>query len=222
MFTEALNEMNSLSNGALVGGVVICIVAVAVCKMINRYRKHRQYSRMLGAQLRDISELAVEEMRCSLVHCTKEPRRFFTKDLPFVRERLIFVVDAVVKVGFNFDEIQVKVNEWQKKIILQVPEIKILSNEIQFDSMKTLDEKTGVFAKPQNDCYKDSMLVMCQLAESKARDWGVFDRAKASAKDRLTILVGKFFDLSRYDLQIVFADGSHAIADKLKKSSNCA
>lgn len=77
MLADVLSEMNTLSNGAIIGGLIVGVAAIAVANMVNRYRKNRQYSRMLGAQLRDISELAVEEMRCSLVHCTKEPRRFF-------------------------------------------------------------------------------------------------------------------------------------------------
>ena len=208
MLMDLMNEVNTFSNGAIIGGLAIGIAAATVAKLVKDWRKQRQHSRMLGAQLRDISELAVEEMRCSLVHSTKEFRQFFAKELPFVRERLIFVVDAVVKVGFNFDDIQIKVDEWHKRIVLRVPEMKVLSNEIKFDSMETLDEKTGVFAKPQNDNYKVSMSELCQLAEDRARDWGVFERAKASARDRLTLLVGKFYDLTRYEVQVIFPDNS--------------
>ena len=222
MLADVLNEMNTLSNGAIIGGLAVGLTAIAVVKMISRYRKKRQHSRMLGAQLRDISELAVEEMRCSLVHSTKEFRQLFAMELPLVRERLIFVVDAVVKIGFNFDDIHVKVDEWHKKIVLQVPEMKVLSNAILYDSVRLLDEKTGVFAKRRMEGVMNSLDHLLKEAEENARNWGVFDRAKASARDRLTILVGKFFDLTRYEVQFVFADGSQATMVKTNDNSLCA
>ena len=191
--------------------IVAVIIIVVLTAILNCYRKRQMHSRMLSARLRDISELCVEEMRCTLIHSTKEPRRFFGKDLPLVRERAIFVVDAVVKIGFNFDQIQVKVDNWHKKITLHLPEMRVISNAIQYDTMMVLDEKTGIFATPHIEWFRDSMNDLCNEAEEKAKDWGVFDRAKASTRDRLTILVGKFFDLSEYALEIFFADGSHEI-----------
>lgn len=144
-------------------------------------------------------------------------------DLPFVREQLIFVVDAAVKIGFNFDEVRVKVDHLNKKIVLQVPELKMLSNEILYDSARVLDERTGIFARRHMEGVMSAMDQLRKEAEANAHNWGAFDRARASTKDRLTVLVGKFFDLRQYELRIIFADDSNELAKTKVNSSNiCA
>lgn len=175
--------------------------------LLHRRQKAQRQSRMLGAKLRDVGELAVEEARVTLVHCTREPRRLFGMELPLMREQCIFAVDAVVKAGFDFDEIGVKVDGLRRCITLRLPPMRILSNAIDYESMQVYDEKTGVFARPKLEWHRDSMLHLCREAEEKAREYGLFERAKASAKLRLEAFVGKLWDLTDYTLLIVYADG---------------
>lgn len=186
--------------------------------LLYRRQKARRQSRMLGAKLRDVGELAVEEARVTLVHCTREPRRLFGMELPLMREQCIFAIDAVVKVGFDFDEIGVKVDGLRRCITLRVPPMRILSNAIDYESMQVYDEKTGVFARPKLEWHRDSMLHLCREAEEKAREYGLFERAKASAKLRLEAFVGKLWDLTDYTLLIVYADGERQRAEAAQRA----
>ena len=54
---------------------------------MHRRQKAQRQSRLLGTRLRDIGEMAVEEARITLVHCTREPRRLFGMELPLMREQ---------------------------------------------------------------------------------------------------------------------------------------
>lgn len=184
--------------------------AAALFWLLHRRQKVIRQTRLLGTRLRDIGELAVEEARITLVHCTREPRRLFGRELPLTREQCIFAVDAVIRAGFDFDKIDVQVNRFQRRIILRLPQMRILSNAIDYESMQVYDEKTGVFARPKLEWHRESMLHLCREAEAKALGYGLFDRAKASAKLRLEAFVGSLWDLTDYTLLIVFADGEQA------------
>lgn len=187
--------------------------AAALFWLLHRRQKVQRQSRLLGARLRDMGEMAVEEARITLVHCTREPRRLFGMELPLMREQCIFAVDVVVKAGFNFDEIRVQVDNLRRRITLRLPEMRILSSAIDYGTMQIYDEKTGVFARPKLEWHRDSMLHLCREAEEKAREYGLFERAKASARLRLEAFVGQLYDLTAYTLLIVFADGEQQRAE---------
>lgn len=188
----------------LLGAVAALAAAIW---LLHRQRTARRQSRLLNARLREIGELAVEEARVTLVHCTKEPRRLLGKELPLVRERCIFAVDAVVRIGFDFDDIRVQADHLRHRITLYLPPLRVLSSAIDYESMQVFDEKTGVFARPKLEWHRASMLHLTQEAEARVSEYGAFARARASAQLRLEAFVGKLFDLTEYSLEIVFADG---------------
>lgn len=194
----------------------IAALGVVLWLLHRRQRAQRQ-SRLLGARLRDIGEMAVEEARITLVHCTREPRRLFGMELPLMREQCIFAVDVVVKAGFNFDEIRVQVDNLRRRITLRLPEMRILSSAIDYGTMQIYDEKTGVFARPKLEWHRESMLELCHEAEAKARVYGIIDQARDSARIRLEAFVGQLYDLTAYTLLIVQADGGRILVNPTEK-----
>lgn len=179
--------------------------------LLHRRQKAQRQSRLLGTRLRDIGEMAVEEARVTLVHCTREPRRLFGMELPLMREQCIFAVDVVVKAGFNFDEIRAQVDHFRRHITLRLPEMRLLSSAIDYGTMQIYDEKTGVFARPKLEWHRESMLELCHEAEAKARIYGILDRARDSARLRLEAFVGQLYDLTAYTLLIIQADGERVL-----------
>lgn len=194
----------------------VAALAILLWLLHRRQRAQRQ-SRLLGARLRDIGEMAVEEARITLVHCTREPRRLFGMELPLMREQCIFAVDVVVKAGFNFDEIRAQVDNLRRRITLRLPEMRILSSAIDYGTMQIYDEKTGVFARPKLEWHRESMLELCHEAEAKARVYGIIDQARDSARIRLEAFVGQLYDLTAYTLLIVQADGERILVNPTEK-----
>lgn len=202
LLADVLTGAGNVIPWALLGAAA----AAYILTRIRRMQQVKRKSRMLCAGLRDIGELAVEEARCTLVHCTKEPRRFFGRELPLMRERCIFAIDVVVKLGFDFDAIEVQVNSLRREITLRLPAMRLLSAAVDYDSMNVLDEKTGMFAVPKLEWHRDAMQHLTQEAIGRVRGSDAFSRARASAGIRLEAFVGKFFDLSEYRLNIIPAE----------------
>lgn len=204
LLPDVLSGVGSVIPWMLLGAVVMAYIIMRV----RRMQQVKRRSRMLSAGLRDIGEFAVEEARCTLVHCTKEPRRFFGRELPLMRERCIFTIDAVVKIGFDFDAIEVQLCRLRREITLRLPAIRLLSTALDYDSMHVLDEKTGMFAVPKLEWHRDAMQHLTQEAIDRVCRSDAFSRAQASAVIRLEAFVGRFFDLSEYRLNIVPAEGT--------------
>lgn len=202
---------------AALGAMAALLLVAAAARYVRMTRKLQRQSRLLGARLRDMGEMAVEEARITLVHCTREPRRLFGMELPLMREQCIFAVDVVVKAGFNFDEIHAQVDNLRRRITLRLPEMRILSSAVDYGTMQIYDEKTGVFARPRLEWHKESMLELCHEAEAKSRVYGILDRAQASAQMRLTAFVGQICDLSEYELLIIHADGERTVVTPAEK-----
>ena len=197
------------------------IAVVCIWRSIHRVQHVKRTSRMLDAQLRDIGELAVEEVRCTMVHCTKEPRRFFGMETPWTREQYIFTVDVIIKIGFDVDDIDVRVSNLRKKITMNLPAMRVLSSAVDYESATMLDEKTGVFAGKKLMRQFEAVHDLVREAEARVRGYGAFERAEASAKTRLEAFVAKLYDLTEYDLRIIPAGGVQEDAAE-KKTSACA
>jgi len=211
LLPDVLSGVGSVIPWMLLGAAAMAYIIMRV----RRMQQVRRRSRMLSAGLRDIGEFAVEEARCTLVHCTKEPRRFFGRELPLTRERCIFTIDAVVKIGFDFDAIEVQLSRLRREITLLLPEMRLLSTALDYDSMHVLDEKTGMFAVPKLEWHRDAMQHLTQEAVERVRSSDAFSRARASAGIRLEAFVGKFFDLSEYRLNVIPAEQTEAAESTL-------
>lgn len=185
--------------------------------LVHRRQKIQRQSRLLDTRLREIGELAVEEARVTLVRSTREPRHLFGMELPLVRERCIFAVDVVVKAGCDFDAIGVQVDNLRRRITLRLPEMRILSSAIDYESMQIFDEKTGVFARPQLEQHREAMLDLSREAEAKACVYGILDRARESARLRLEAFVGQLYDLTAYTLLIIQADGERLVVNPAQR-----
>lgn len=205
---EMVMDLFAIGGNPLFWLLIIAGLVVLVRLKCQRDKRLKQQSGMLATGLRDMGEMAVEEVRCTLAHCTKEPRRFFGKELPLVRERCIFTVDVVVRIGFDFEAVEARVDNVRRRIVLRLPAMRVLSTAVDYESMAVLDEKTGLFARPRLEAHREAMQHLTQEAEDKARVYGAFERAQSSAKTRLEAFVGKLYDLTVFDLTILQADGT--------------
>lgn len=198
-----LRSLGTMLNSPLLWMLAGMALAAAVWMYIQRKKRIRRQSVMLATGLRDIGEMAVEEVRCTLVHSKKELRRFFGKELPLEREWRIYKVDVVVRIGFDFDAIDVHVDNAHRRIELHLPKMRVLSTSVDFESRSVLMEKTGLFVRQRMEDCLEEMQHLTHEAEEKARAFGAFERAQISAQTRLEAFVGKLYDLTVYELAVI-------------------
>lgn len=121
---------------ALAALLLLVIVGLGIRSVVLSESK----STKLGFE--NIGELATQTAYCTSVNVTEGSRELFGVTIPFTQSKYIYSYDIVIKAGFDFTEI-----EWEIKdtaITVRLPEAKILSSELKWDSFK-LYMKTKAF-----------------------------------------------------------------------------
>ncbi len=187
--------------------VLALLAAMAVC-CINRRRRILHRNRMLRSGLVDIGELAVETLRCTQAHSVQKARTLFGMAIPLTRAQYIFTYDVVVRVGFDFDQIDVQVNERRRTITLRFPPARVLSAAVEPDSLTILDERRSLFTRVPMESINEALGQMRDEAVARAMEEDIFRRAEASAQGRMQMFLGQFESLKGYRQLYVFSSGT--------------
>ena len=150
----------------------------------------------------DIGEMATQVAYCKEVDKIDKLKDLYGMVIPFTQSKYIYSYNIVIKAGFNFEEI-----EWKKQdktIQVKLPEIKILSSEIDYDSFEVYHEQDSIFTKVNLEERNESILKLKEKAEQDAIANGLLENARANAETILKGFFGQVYDLEEYKL--VFQD----------------
>ena len=138
----------------------------------------------IESKIRDIGELATVEYLYTDAGKFEDPAVWFGKEIPFSFTTKSFIAkwDGVIKAGIEIDKVTAELNELNKEIIVYIPEAKILSHEIDNDSIETLDEKNGWFNSIKIDDIKEFDAISKDAMEQRAIENGLLDKALENAK----------------------------------------
>lgn len=141
----------------------------------------------------DIGELATESCSAENVNVTDKSRKLFGVTIPFTQSKYIYSYQTIIKAGLDFSKI-----EWSEKnnqIHVKLPEIKVLSCEIDVDSFKVYYESESIFTPITLKENNDNLKMMKDEAVKSAIDNGLYERAKANAKQLLKSHFAQKYDL---------------------------
>lgn len=138
----------------------------------------------IEANIQDIGELATVEYLYTDAGKFEDPAVLFGKEIPFSFTTKSFIAkwDGVIKAGIEIDKVIVELNESDKEIIVHIPQAKILSHEIDDDSIETLDEKNGLFNPIKIDDIREFDVISKDAMEQRAIENGLLDKAFENAK----------------------------------------
>ena len=149
----------------------------------------------------DIGEMATQSAYCTEVSLTEADRELFGLSIPFTQSKYIYSYDVIIKAGYDFSEIQWSVDEGKKQIKVKLPEVKVLSNEIDLDSFKVYYEKESIFRPISLEENNTAMKELQKTAEKDAIGNGLLENAQANAETILKAFFAKAFDLQKYEIQ---------------------
>lgn len=135
----------------------------------------------------------------------KDDIKFFNLfSIPFTGSNKIFSYPVNIKAGLDFREIKPEVNEYTKTINIKMPEIKVLSCEVDYNGFKLYDEHESIFTnislKEENDAIAD----LKNTAIENSINNGLFDKAKENAEVMLKGFFGHVFDLEEYKVEFTY------------------
>ena len=181
--------------------VILVLAVLAVIALgVGKYFMTDSKTARIGFE--DIGELATQSAYCTEVNVTEAARELFGVEIPFTESKYIYSYAINIKAGFDFEEIEWKLND--KKIEVKLPETKILSSEIDLDSFELYHEDESIFRQIKLDENNKALKSMQENAEKDAVANGLLDNARANAETILTGFFAGVYDMDEYE--IVFTD----------------
>ncbi|MGN0396490.1 MAG: DUF4230 domain-containing protein [Candidatus Fimimorpha sp.] len=187
-----------LMKKTIIGAVIILVIAVAAIGLreINQFE-----GKTTKIGFEDIGELVTQSAYCTEINVTEDSRKLFGLTIPFTQSKYIYSYDVIIKAGLDFKKI-----EWSEKdnrIEVRLPEVKVLSNEIDMDSFKVYHEDESIFAKITLSENNEAMKNLKQTAEKNAIANGLLENAISNAKTLLTGFFGNVYNLEEYEITFI-------------------
>lgn len=154
---------------------------------------------LLHSKIESISELATVEYLYTDASEFSDSRHFVNWDVPGTKKSFILKWNGIIKAGVDLAQVELKLLENEsneenakKTLVVYVPAAKILSYEIDEDSVEVLNESSNIF-NPITVSDKVSFDSAARKAmESRAIENGLLDKAQENAEEILTQLI--YFD----------------------------
>jgi hypothetical protein len=143
----------------------------------------------IGVQIKEIKEMSTIQYKYKQLASREDWNTLFNIKLPFTKSSFILTYTGVLKLGIDFAETKIEVDEGSKTIKVTLPESKVLSNEIDMKSIKVYDETNSIFNPVKIDDYAQFTQSGKENAEADARESGVFEQSKEVAKKIITELL---------------------------------
>ncbi len=182
--------------GAIVSMLLLAMVGTGIVTSVVTTSKTTQ----LG--LKDIGELATQAAFYTNVELLEDSKKLWKVTLPFTSSRYIFSYDGTIKAGYDFADIEISPDKVTKPVTVRLPQVRILSNEIDTESLVVYDETQRIFSPLTVKNLNQSLSSMMKESETTAIENGLFEAAQENAK-----VIIRGFIMGMYpDYEVVFAE----------------
>lgn len=146
---------------------------------------------MITEEVKEIGELATEEYCYTNVGTVDGTNdiKVIGWTIPFSKKTAVVTMDGVLKAGIDISKVEISCNEETRTILVKMPAAKILSNELDEDSMTVYDEDNGLF---NPITLSDGSSIRTQIkteAETRAIKNGLLTKAKTRAQEMIRHII---------------------------------
>ena len=184
---------------------IICIIVFTIIgysSLTNSDNKPDNIIGSIGFTINDIGELATTEYGYTMVETTSKPHVAVAGfKIPFTESKVIYSYDGLIKAGIDFTEIDVKTNYITKKIYITLPEAKVLSSEVFYDSLLVYDEQNSPFNAFTFEDMNLSVSNLKTTAEESAISKGILETAKENAETIVNLTIRNLPGTEKYEVE---------------------
>mgnify|MGYP002713468487 FL=1 len=166
-----------LISALIVAGLVLAAFFTAK-SIFNVEEETKITSETVEAALKEAKELTTLKYRYKNIASFENSQQFQGMKIPFTTKRFLYTYEGEIHAGVDLDEAKVKVNEEAKTINVSLPETKILSHEIDENSVMVYDEKNSIFNPLELEDYSNFRKEEEAKVEKEAIDKGLLEEAK--------------------------------------------
>lgn len=130
------------------------------------------------AALKEAKELTTLKYHYKNIASFENSQQFQGMKIPFTTKRFLYTYEGEIHAGVDLDEAKVRVNEEAKTINVSLPETKILSHDIDEDSVMVYDDKDSIFNQLELEDYSNFRKEEEAKVEKEAIDKGLLVEAE--------------------------------------------
>lgn len=174
----------------IVLGLLLCAAVGAGCYFLGRAgtKSATKLSAVaVESRLEGVSELASVSYSYTNMAKFENSEEFYGVKLPFTTKSFILTYDGIIKAGVDLKDAKVRVSG--QTVTVTLPQAKILSHEIEEDSVKIFDEKTSVFNPFTVEDFTAFQSAQKTVMEQKAKERDLLGQAQKKAADSVKLLV---------------------------------
>lgn len=135
----------------------------------------------IKSDMEDIGKLCTAEYSYTHVEHVDDSKKIKGFKIPFTTSTFTYSYDGSIKAGIDFTKIQVDKDDTEKRITVTLPEVEIISSEVDQNSFQLYDEKNSIFNPIAVTDVTDSFTALKESEEKKAIEKGLFEQAKENA-----------------------------------------
>lgn len=184
--------------GSFIGGLLVAVLLVGGAWYFTSQDHEDEVvepvvqSQHLDFTLEPIAELALEEYNFSgvVVHTNENHRLFNRLSIPLTGNRFLFYYQGTAKAGVkDASKIKVDRDDDERKFVIDVPEVEVLSSQIDTSSVELYDQSNNPIRQHN---IQDVMSVLSgeeAKASEKAIAAGLLEEAQTQLDELLTVQV---------------------------------
>lgn len=139
-------------------------------------------SDLVKQELQSVKELTTLKYNYTNVGSFENENEFYGIKIPFTLKKFIISYDGQLSAGIDLDEIEVSVDDVNKKINISLPEAKILYHQIDEDSLTIFDEKNSIFNQLKVEDFKEFRINEMKKVEDEIIEKGFLEQADSQSK----------------------------------------
>lgn len=120
------------------------------------------------------------------------------KSIPFTGKRCVISMDGKIKIGIDVDKVTVETDNVSKKIIIGLPKSKVLSNELDENTLYVYLEEDSLFNKVKAQDHSNLRQKIKSESQVFAKENGVMDQADERARTLIKTMLEQISDVKDY------------------------
>ena len=139
-------------------------------------------SETVESSIKEAKELTTLKYHYKNIASFENSQEFQGFKLPFTTKRFLYTYAGVIHAGVDLDKVKVDVNNEDKIVSVTLPKSKILSHDIDENSVMFYDEKNSIFNPLELEDYSNFRKEEEAKVEKEAIDKGLLDEAYEQSK----------------------------------------
>mgnify|MGYP002712144160 CR=1 FL=1 len=163
---------------AIIVAVLMIVAFFAAKNIFNVEEETKVTSETVEAALKEAKELTTLKYHYKNIASFENSQQFQGMKIPFTTKKFLYTYEGEIHAGVDLDEAKVRVNEEAKTINVSLPETKILSHDIDEDSVMVYDDKDSIFNHLELEDYSNFRKEEEAKVEKEAIDKGLLVEAE--------------------------------------------